>query len=108
MLTVNRSGRPGLIGLTARTSTIVEESKTAAAPGSESESAASQNLLLYEAIRAVAQAEIAVARFTSARSAELPGELERLAFLYESGALSTSEFTNAKTRLIGEYDSGLR
>lgn len=108
MLTVNRSGRPGLIGLTARTSTIVEESNAAAAPGDVSESAATQNLLLYEAIRAVAKAEIAVSRFTSARSGGLSSELERLAFLYESGVLSTSEFTNAKARLLHEQDSGVR
>lgn len=93
MPTVNRAGRPGLISLAERTRTIA---------GSSAEPPVNRERLLYEAVWAVAQAEAAVSRFSSARVADVPAELERLAMLHGAGDLSDGEFAAAKTRVIGD------
>ncbi|GGD81759.1 SHOCT domain-containing protein [Microbacterium murale] len=92
-LTLNRAGRPGLIWLAERTRTISASSSDP--PGNSGQ-------LLYEAVRAVARAEAAVSRFSSARVPNVPTELERLAILHSSGELSDSEFAAAKMRVIGK------
>lgn len=91
MPTVNRAGRPGLISLAERTRSI--SAGSAENPGR-------REPLLYEAVRAVAQAEAAVSRFSSAQPSDVSAELERLAILHGAGELSDIEFAEAKTRVI--------
>lgn len=91
MPALNRAGRPGLIALAERTRSIARSSP---------QSSVGRESLLYEAVRAVAQAEAAVARFSSARDSDVSSALERLAIMHDSGDLSDGEFVEAKTRVI--------
>ncbi|WP_194421977.1 hypothetical protein [Microbacterium abyssi] len=92
---MNRAGRPGLISLAERTRTI---------SASSAEPPVNRERLLYEAVRAVAQAEAAVSRFSSARVPDVSTDLERLAMLHGSGDLSDGEFVAAKNRIIADRE----
>lgn len=108
-------GRPGLLGLAARTA-VVAGTATAVtgAMGSHREkkaeqheyAAAAQQAELQRTVEtAVSQADSAAfipapATSASAGETDLIGELQKLADLKSTGALSDEEFTAAKSKLL--------
>ena len=109
---IRRFGRPGLLGLAARTAVVAgtatavtggmishRQKKAQAEYEQEQYEAAQQQTQVAEA----AQAAVAAQSPPSApgRSDGLVAELQRLATLHDSGALSDDEFAAAKARLLG-------
>lgn len=107
-----RFGRPGLIGLAARTAVVAGTATavTGAISGSrQRKNAAEAERQEYEAAKeqaAIQQAaehavnEYAPTSSTNA-SVDIAGELQKLATLKASGALNDAEFAAAKARLLG-------
>ncbi|CAM3531699.1 SHOCT domain-containing protein [Occultella aeris] len=109
---MRRFGRPGLIGLAARTA-VVAGTATAVSGGManrrQRQAQAQYEQEQYETAQAQAQlnaaAQNAVAQQAPASAAPVGGdlvdELQRLASLRDSGALTDAEFDAAKARLLG-------
>jgi hypothetical protein len=107
----NRFGRPGLLGLAARTA-VVAGTATAITGGmrgaqqrraQQSAEAAEyeaqqQQAAMQAAAQQAAQPQVPQA---SAGGGDAIAELERLAALHTQGALTDAEFTAAKARLLG-------
>ena len=104
-----RFGRPGLLGLAARTA-VVAGTATAVSGGmmrhqrSRAEDEAERDQ--YEAQQQQAQidaaANAAVAGgATAAPATDLVAELQKLGALHEQGVLSDTEFVQAKSQLLG-------
>ena len=96
---IRRFGRPGLIGLAARTA-VVAGTATAVTGGmmrrqqqrAQEQAEASQ----YEA----EQQQAPVAPPPAAPAVDVVGELQKLSALHAQGALSDAEFSEAKSRLL--------
>lgn len=103
-----RFGRPGLLGLAARTAVVAGTATaiTGAMRGSQQRKAQeSAELADYEAQQQQAQIQAAAQQAAQQRPATSSGgdtiaELERLAALHNQGALTDAEFTAAKTKLL--------
>lgn len=113
---LRRFGRPGLIGLAARTAVVAgtagavqggmmrhqqrkaeEQEYEAAAQQAQVEAAAQQAAAEYAPAPAVAPAAPA----TAAAGDDMIAELKQLGGLHEAGVLSDEEFAAAKAKLLG-------
>jgi len=98
---IRRTGRPGLLGLAARTAVVAGTAN--AIGGSMARRQAQQT----EAQRTATRPEspqpqaAAPASSTSVVGADLPGQLTQLADLHAAGILSDTEFASAKAKLLG-------
>ena len=115
---LSRMGRPGLIGLAARTA-VVAGTATAvsgAMAGHQQQKAQSEyEQQQYEAAQQQAQIDAAAAQAVAAQAAAAPpppaapaapavdvvAELQKLAALKDQGILTDAEFAAAKARLLG-------
>ena len=103
---MRRGGRPGLIGMAARTA-VVAGTATAVAGGVQAHQANKQQQAAeadaYEQQQAAAQ--MAAAAPAAAPAAppqdELTAKLEQLATLHAQGILSDEEFASAKAKALG-------
>jgi len=102
-----RFGRPGLLGLAARTAVVAGTASAVSGGimrhqrGREQDEAERQQ---YEA-QQQAQIDAAVAQtaapLSSAPATDLVAELKKLGALHEQGLLSDAEFVQAKSKLLG-------
>ncbi|WP_221586307.1 hypothetical protein [Microbacterium sp. G2-8] len=99
MLTVNRSGRPGLISLAARTTITDAAPPTRGEKAVRAESSAGRDQIAGDALRTAAQAEAAEPRLCAAGSVEGSREAESPALLRASGDPTNSEGDRAEPRL---------
>jgi len=108
---VRRVGRPGLVGLAARTA-VVAGTATAVSGSMQAkqQKKAQEQQQQYEAAQQQAQAaqQQAAAAAPAAQAPAPPvggvdvvAELQKLASLKEAGALSDEEFAAAKAKLLG-------
>ncbi|KRA25368.1 hypothetical protein ASD65_13740 [Microbacterium sp. Root61] len=114
---IRRFGRPGLLGLAARTA-VVAGTATAvsgAMRGSQQNKAEQQQqAAAYEAQQQQAameaaaqqavyqsQAQAAPAPVAAVPAVDIVGELQKLAALKDAGVLTDAEFATAKARLLG-------
>ena len=103
-----RFGRPGLLGLAARTAVVAGTASAVSGGimrhqrGREQDEAERQQ---YEAQQQQAQIDAAVAQtaapLSSAPATDLVAELKKLGALHEQGLLSDAEFVQAKSKLLG-------
>lgn len=93
---VPRFGRPGLIGLAARTA-VVAGTATAVSGGLMAHQHKKAQTQFEAAQYEAAQQQIAA---PTAHPSDLVGELQRLSELKSQGLLSDSEFEAAKTKLL--------
>jgi len=108
---VRRVGRPGLVGLAARTA-VVAGTATAVSGSMQAkqQKKAQEQQQQYEAAQqqaqaaqqqAAAAAPAAQAPAPPAGGVDVVAELQKLASLKEAGALSDEEFAAAKAKLLG-------
>lgn len=101
---MRRFGRPGLIGLAARTA-VVAGTATAVAGGmrrAQYNRAQGDAAVQQEQIRDEVAAQTAPPPAPAAAGApDFMGELNQLAQLHSSGVLSDDEFAAAKAKLLG-------
>lgn len=112
---IRRFGRPGLIGLAARTA-VVAGTASAVTGGMQAsrqrkaqeqaeqeqyQAAAQQAAMQQAAQQAVAQQAVPQQTAGPGSAPDLVAELQKLAALRESGALTDDEFAAAKARLLG-------
>jgi hypothetical protein len=110
---IRRIGRPGMIGLAARTAVVAGTATaiTGAAAGKQTQKAQAQ--LEHEQYVAAQQAQIdaaaqaAAAQYATPQPAAAPvasvdvaSQLQQLASLKEAGVLSDQEFADAKAKLL--------
>lgn len=104
-------GRPGLIGMAARTA-VVAGTATAVSgnvqrrqQGKANEQAQAQQAEAQQAEAQQAEAQAAQAQQAAAAPVEggtdVVAELQKLSTLHEQGILSDAEFTAAKAKLLG-------
>lgn len=115
---IRRMGRPGLLGLAARTAVVAgtatavsgamrgsqqnraEQQQQAAAYEAQQQQAAMEaaaQQAVYQAQAQAAPAPVAAA----APAVDIVGELQKLAALKDAGVLTDAEFATAKARLLG-------
>jgi Short C-terminal domain len=110
---IRRMGRPGLIGLAARTA-VVAGTATAVSGGMmasrQRREQEQQQAEQFQASQQQAQVEQAAQQAVAAQQPAAPaaasgvdvvGQLQNLAALHQSGALSDGEFEAAKQKLLG-------
>ncbi|MEN2738785.1 SHOCT domain-containing protein [Microbacterium sp. X-17] len=111
---LRRVGRPGLIGLAARTAVVAgtatavsgamrnnQEKKAQSQYEQEQYEAAQQQAAMQQAAQqAVAQQQAAAPAPAAAPTVDMVGELQKLAALKDSGVLSDAEFAAAKAKLL--------
>ena len=121
---LRRMGRPGLIGMAARTA-VVAGTATAVSGGmqrhqqqkaqdqyeqqqyeaqqqqAQIDAAAQQAVSQQQAAMGVAAQQAAAAPAAPAAGVDLVGELQKLAALQQQGILSPEEFAAAKAKLLG-------
>lgn len=98
-MTPRRMGRPGLIGMAARTA-VVAGTATAVSGNVQRRQQGKENEQA-EAQQAQAQQAQAQAQQTQAEGGtDVVAELQKLATLHEQGILSDTEFTAAKAKLL--------
>lgn len=105
---IRRVGRPGLIGMAARTA-VVAGTATAVSGGvarhqqrrAEEQYAAEQAQAEQAAAQQAAQQAPPPAAPQAQGGTDLVAELQKLATLHQQGVLSDAEFASAKARLIG-------
>lgn len=108
---VRRIGRPGLIGLAARTAVVASTATAvsgAMANGQQKRAQAQYEQQQYEAAQQQAAMQQAAQDAVAAAPPPAPGgggvdvvaELQKLAALKESGVLSDDEFAAAKAKLL--------
>ncbi|ROQ05993.1 MULTISPECIES: SHOCT domain-containing protein [unclassified Curtobacterium] len=100
-----RFGRPGLLGLAARTAVVAGTASAVGGAVREHEERAAEDRAAEERVaaeRAAAERAAAERSVVDVPAApDLLGELERLGRLRQQGLLSDDEFAAAKQRLIG-------
>ncbi|MFC3274396.1 SHOCT domain-containing protein [Agromyces mediolanus] len=110
---IRRVGRPGLIGLAARTA-VVAGTATAVSGGmarrqqekaqeqyeAEQYQAAQQQEAMQQAAAQAAAAQAPAAQ-AAAPGGDLVGELQKLATLQQQGLITPEEFAAAKAKLLG-------
>lgn len=103
---IGRIGRPGLIGLAARTA-VVAGTATAVSGGmaarQQRRAEDQYEQQQFEAQQQQAQTQQAVAQHAPPAPAggDVTGELQRLAGLHQQGILTDEEFSAAKQKLLG-------
>jgi hypothetical protein len=121
---LGRRGRPGLIGMAARTA-VVAGTATAVAGGvrghqeakanqaaeaqayeaqqqqAQMDAAAANAVAQQQAAMGVAAQQAAAAPAAPAAGTDLVAELQKLAALHDQGILSDDEFAGAKAKLLG-------
>ncbi|MFT2816468.1 SHOCT domain-containing protein [Leifsonia sp. A12D58] len=106
-----RAGRPGLVGMAARTA-VVAGTATAVAGGvsrhQQNKANESAEAAQYEQQQAQQQAQAAQQQAPTQQTAapsddggNVVAELERLAALHQQGVLNDQEFAAAKQKLLG-------
>ncbi|MFK0400861.1 SHOCT domain-containing protein [Microbacterium sp. NPDC090225] len=109
---IRRFGRPGLLGLAARTAIVAGTAGAVTNSMREHQqrkAEAEYEQGQYEAAQQQEQIDVSAQSAVAAQSApsgaapggDLVGELQKLAALRESGALTSAEFDAAKARLLG-------
>ncbi|NHI17147.1 SHOCT domain-containing protein [Microbacterium excoecariae] len=102
---LRRFGRPGLIGLAARTAVVAGTAQAvqgAAARHQQRGVAAAHEQAQFEAARAQARATPpAPPAPAPAATGDVVAQLQQLAALREAGALTDEEFAAAKARVVG-------
>ncbi len=105
---IRRFGRPGLIGLAARTAVVAGTASAVTGGMQASRQRKAQEQAEQEQYQAAAQqaamqqaAQQAVTQQASPPPTDLVAELQKLAALRESGVLTDDEFAAAKARLLG-------
>lgn len=113
---IRRMGRPGLIGLAARTAVVAGTASAvggAMAGAQQRKAQAQYEQEQYEAAQQQAQLDAAAQQAVAAQQAppvpaapaaaaeDITGQLEQLASLHTAGVLSDDEFTAAKAKLLG-------
>lgn len=113
---LRRFGRPGLLGLAARTAVVAGTASAvsgAMAGGRERKAQAQYEQQQYQAAQQQAQidaaAQQAAAQYAPPPAApaappagvDIVAEIQKLAALKDAGALTDAEFTAAKARLLG-------
>lgn len=101
---MRRAGRPGLIGLAARTAVVAGtanavNSRAAAQQHSRAQAAAEQQQAQIDAAAQAAVQQQAPAAAATGGS-DLVAELQKLAELKNAGILDDAEFTAAKAKLL--------
>jgi hypothetical protein len=111
---IRRIGRPGMIGLAARTAVVAGTATaiTGAAAGKQTQKAqaqleheqyvAAQQQAQIDAATQAAAAQYATPQPAAARvaSVDVASQLQQLASLKEAGVLSDQEFADAKAKLL--------
>ncbi len=98
---VRRVGRPGLIGLAARTAVVSGTASAVQGRAAQRQMAhAQQQQLEFETAKAEIAAPAPAATVASG-GADLVAELNTLAALHQNGVLSDDEFAAAKAKLLG-------
>ncbi|MDR2997550.1 MAG: SHOCT domain-containing protein [Microbacterium sp.] len=114
---IRRVGRPGLVGLAARTAVVAgtanamenrQMNRRAAAAEQQQAAAAYQQQQMDQAAQAAVAAQAAaaptpapVAAAQAAPAVDVTAQLLKLADLHNAGALSDEEFAAAKAKLLG-------
>lgn len=91
-----RVGRPGLLGVAARTAVVTGTASAVQNAGAKRRAAQQQ-----AATPAAPQAAAPAAETPAATPKDLVAELSTLATLHQSGALTDEEFAAAKAQLLG-------
>ncbi|NYE18360.1 SHOCT domain-containing protein [Microbacterium immunditiarum] len=109
-MVIRRIGRPGLVGLAARTA-VVAGTATAVSGSMQAkqQKKAQEQQQQYEAAQQQAQAAqqqaapaaAAPAAAAPAGGVDIVAELQKLASLKEAGVLTEEEFASAKAKLLG-------
>lgn len=109
---MRRIGRPGLLGLAARTAVVAGTASAvtgAMAGGRERRAQAQAEQEQYRAAQQQAQIQQAAQQAVAQQQAAVPapapavdvvGELQKLAALKDAGALTDAEFAAAKAKLL--------
>lgn len=105
---IRRFGRPGLIGLAARTAVVAGTASAVTGGMQASRQRKAQEQAEQEQYQAAAQqaamqqaAQQAAAQQAGPAATDLVAELQKLAALRDSGVLTEEEFAAAKARLLG-------
>ena len=105
---IRRFGRPGLIGLAARTAVVAGTASAVTGGMQASRQRKAQEQAEQEQYQAAAQqaamqqaAQQAPAQQAAPAATDLVAELQKLAALRDSGVLTEEEFAAAKARLLG-------
>jgi hypothetical protein len=105
---VRRVGRPGLIGMAARTAVVAGTATAVSGSVARHQQAKAEEQQQEQYAAQQAQAEQAAAQQAATQQAapagggtDLVAELQKLSALKEQGVLSDAEFAAAKAKLIG-------
>ena len=105
---IRRFGRPGLIGLAARTAVVAGTASAVTGGMQASRQRKAQEQAEQEQYQVAAQqaamqqaAQQAPAQQAAPAATDLVAELQKLAALRDSGVLTEEEFAAAKARLLG-------
>jgi hypothetical protein len=100
---MRRGGRPGLVGMAARTA-VVAGTATAVSGNVSRRQQGRQNAEYeqqqYEQ-QQQAQSNQAMPAASAAEGGDIAGDIQRLVALYQQGVLSDQEFAAAKAKLLG-------
>lgn len=110
---IRRVGRPGLIGLAARTAVVAgtasavsgamsnnQQKKAQAQYEQEQYQAAQQQAAMQQAAQQAVASQMAAAPAPAAPAVDIVAELQKLAALKDAGVLSDEEFAAAKAKLL--------
>jgi multidrug resistance efflux pump len=101
---MRRGGRPGLVGMAARTA-VVAGTATAVSGNVSRRQQDRQNAEYeqqqYEMQQQQAQSNQAMPAASAAEGGDIAGDIQRLVALYQQGVLSDQEFAAAKAKLLG-------
>jgi hypothetical protein len=100
---MRRGGRPGLVGMAARTAVVA--GTATAVSGNVSRRQQGRQNAEYEQQQneqqQQAQSNQAMPAASAAEGGDIAGDIQRLVALYQQGVLSDQEFAAAKAKLLG-------
>jgi hypothetical protein len=100
---MRRGGRPGLVGMAARTAVVA--GTATAVSGNVSRRQQDRQNAEYEQQQneqqQQAQSNQAMPAASAAEGGDIAGDIQRLVALYQQGVLSDQEFAAAKAKLLG-------
>jgi hypothetical protein len=100
---MRRGGRPGLVGMAARTAVVA--GTATAVSGNVSRRQQDRQNAEYEQQQneqqQQAQSNQAMPAASTAEGGDIAGDIQRLVALYQQGVLSDQEFAAAKAKLLG-------
>ncbi len=108
-MTPGRVGRPGLIGMAARTAVVAGTATAVSGNVQRRQQGKANEQAMAQQEQAAQQAQMEQAAMAQQQQAVEPAaagtdvvaELQKLSSLHESGVLSDAEFTSAKAKLLG-------